>query len=242
MNGMFVAILAQSMFLFGTPAGFTHPGGSSASPEYLDRVSTEIVQKSINLKPGGLILLDTELGNISVEEYDGSEVKIELTLRGTPEGIANFHFTHNFFGSQLTLKGWYEKGEPAVGRALNQVQFVVMVPRGSPCSVRAVTKQGNIHAAISRDMKEVDLLSEAGSVKLDLPSDLSANIDASTSELGEVKITPASLFSVICPSCEIRQDDHLKARMNGGGPAITAYSGIGNVYIEIDAKGTGGRS
>ena len=86
MNGMFVAILAQSMLLFGTPAGFNHPGGSSSSPEYLDRVSTEIVQKSINLKPGGLILLDTEFGNISVEEYDGSEVKIELTLRGTPSG------------------------------------------------------------------------------------------------------------------------------------------------------------
>ena len=242
MNGMFVAILAQSMLLFGTPAGFNHPGGSSSSPEYLERVSTEIVQKSINLKPGGLILLDTELGNISVEEYDGSEVKIDLTLRGTPEGIANFHFTHNFFGSQLTLKGWYENGEPAVGRGLSQVEFVVMVPRGLPSSLRAVTKQGNIHAAVSTNMKEVNLITEAGSVKLDLPAGLSANIEASTPELGEVKIIPVSALSAGCLRCEIRRYDYLKAKMNGGGSVITAYSGIGNVYVEIDAKGPAGQS
>ncbi len=234
MNGIFVAILAQSMLLFGAPAGFNQPGSSSATSEYLDRVSTETVQKSINLKPGGLILLDTELGNISVKEYDGSEVKIELTLRGTPDGIANFHFTHNFFGSQLTLKGWYEKGEPAGGRALSQVEFVVMVPRGSPCSVRAVTKQGNICAAVSSDMKDVELITETGSVRLELPSDLSANIEASTSELGGVKITPSTALSTNCPSYEIRRDNYLKAKMNGGGSVITAYSGLGNVYVEID--------
>jgi hypothetical protein len=242
MNGMFLAILAQSMLLFGPHAGFNQPGGSAVSSEYMERVSTEIVQKNISLKPGGLILLDTEIGNISVEEFDGRDVKIELTLRGTPDGISHFHFTHNFFGNQLTLKGWYEKGEPAGGRALNQVDFVVRIPKASHYSLRAVTKQGSIHAAVSGNMKEVELFTEAGSVKLDLPSNLSANIDASTSDLGKVMINPTSVFSVICPNCEIRQDDHLKARMNGGGPSITAYSGIGNVRVEITSKEGGSRS
>lgn len=232
MNGMLVAILAQSMLLFGTSAGFNQPtsAGSTLLPE---RLSTEIVQKDIALKPGGLILLDTDFGNISVEEYDGSDVKVELSLRGTPEGISNFRFTHNYFGSQVTLRGWYENGSGRASASLRKVDFVVKIPRGSTYAVRATTRQGNISAAISGNMLGVELLTEAGSVNLELPADLAANLDLTTSELGRVNIESLKAFEVICPDCEIRQNDRLKVRMNGGGASVSAHSGIGNVYLEI---------
>ena len=229
MNGMLVAILTQAILLFGASAGFNQPSSS----DYVDRVSTEIIQKSLNLKPGGLILLDTQFGNVSIREYDGSEVKVELKLKGTPEGISNFRFTHNFFGNQLTLKGWCEKNNRPCDSNLRLVEFSILVPRGLPYAVRAETKQGSINAAISRNMTGVELSSDAGSVHIGLPSDLSADIDASTSGLGGVRVSPAALFSKLCPECEIRQNDRLKVRINGGGADITAYSGIGSVYFEI---------
>ncbi len=232
MNGTLVAILTQSMLLLGTSTGFNQPN-SRSSREYLDRVSTETIQKSLNLKSGGLILLDTEFGNVSIEEYDGREVKVELKLQGTPEGISNFRFTHNYFGNQLTLKGWCENGAGSRDSNLRQVDFVIMVPKCSRYAVRAETKQGRINAMISRNMKSVELSTEAGNVRIQLPSDISANVDASTSGLGGVRVSPAKVFSELCPKCEIRKDDHLKVKMNGGGSAITAYSGIGSVYFEI---------
>lgn len=232
MYGIFIAILTQVMLLYGSSAGFNQPG-SASSGEYLDRISTETIQKNLNLKPGGLILLDTEFGNVSVEEYSGKEVRVELKLRGTPEGISNFRFTHNFFGNQLTLKGWYENSPASQNPNLRQVEFIIMVPEGSSYAVRAVTKQGNIKASISGSMSGIDLSTEAGCVRIEVPSDISANIDASTSSLGRVDISPANLFLKLCPDCEIRQDDHLKVKMNGGGSSISAYSGIGNVYFEI---------
>ncbi len=232
MNGMLVAILTQGVLLFGTSAGFNQPVSAGSSESY-DRVSTEIIQKQMNLKPGGLILLDAEFGNVSIEEYAGSEVKVELKLQGTPEGISNFRFTHNFFGNQLTLKGWYENGTGARDVGLRQVDFVIMVPRGASYAVRAETRQGSIRASVSHNMSAVDLRTEAGSVRIIVPSDISANIDASTSELGGVRVSPVELFSKLCPECEIHQNDRLKVRMNGGGSSITAYSGIGSVYFEI---------
>ncbi len=232
MNGTLVAILTQALLLFGASAGFNQPSSASSS-DYHDKVSTETIQKSLNLKPGGLILLDTEIGNVSLQEYEGREVKVELKLRGTPEGISKFRFTHNFFGNQLTLKGWCENSAGPLDPNLRQVDFVIMVPRGSSYAVRASTKQGSIDAAISGNMKGVELSTEAGSVRVELPSNLSADIDASTSGLGGVRVSPESLFSELCPECEIHLNDHLKVRMNGGGAAITAYSGIGSVYFEI---------
>ena len=232
MNGTLVAILTQAMLLFGASAGFNQPGSASSS-DYYDKVSTETIQKSLNLKPGGLILLDTEIGNVSLQEYEGREVKVELKLRGTPEGISKFHFTHNFFGNQLTLRGWCENGSGPRDSCLRQVDFVIMIPRGSSYAVRATTKQGRIDAAISGNMKGVEWSTEAGSVRIELPFNLSADIDASTSGIGGVRVSPASLFSEVCPECEIHENDRLKVRMNGGGSAIKAYSGIGSVYFEI---------
>jgi hypothetical protein len=232
MNGTLVAILTQAMLLFGASAGFNQPSSASSS-DYYDKVSTETIQKSLNLKPGGLILLDTEFGNVSLKEYDGREVKVELKLRGTPEGISKFRFTHNFFGNQLTLKGWCENGSGPRGSCLRQVDFVIMIPRGSSYAVRATTKQGSIDAAISGNMKGVELSTEAGSVRVELPSNLSADIDASTSGIGRVRVSPISVFSELCPECEVFRSDSLKVRMNGGGAAINAYSGIGSVYFEI---------
>ncbi len=232
MNGMFVAVLTQALLLVGTTAGFNQPGSASPS-EYFDKVNTETVEKNIGLRSGGLILLDTQFGNVAIEEYEGREVKVELRLRGTPEAISNFRFTHNYFGNQVTLKAWYEKSPGSKNTELRQAEFVVMVPRGSSYSVRAVTKQGNIDAAVSGNMKKVELMTEAGKVRLAVPSDISACIDASTSGLGEVRIDPMEVFAKLCPECEIRTDSHLKVKMNGGGCAISAYSGIGSVYFEI---------
>lgn len=241
MNGMLIAILAQAVLLFGTSAGFNQPS-SPSSPAYLDKISTEIVQKNVNLKPGGLILLDAEFGNVSIKEYDGKEVKVELKLRGTPEGISKFHFTHNFFGNQLTLKGWYEDNPGSGNKDLQQVEFLVMVPKGSSYAVRAATRQGNVRAVVSGSMSGVELFTDAGSVHLEVPMNLAANIDAATSGLGEVRINPEKVFSVLCPECEIHQNDHLKVKMNGGGSAINAYSGIGSVYLELISADHGTRS
>lgn len=232
MNGMLIAILAQAVLLCGSSAGFNRPSTSN-SPSYLDRVSTEIVQKNMNLKSGGLILLDTEFGNVSIKEYDGSEVRVELKLRGTPEGISRFRFTHNFFGDQLTLKGWYENTPASCNKDLQEVEFLVMVPKGSSYAIRADTKQGNIKVQISGNMSRVDVSTEAGNVRLEVPMDLAASIDASTSELGKVRINQANLFQELCRDCEVRRSDRLKARMNGGGSAISAYSEIGSVYLDI---------
>lgn len=232
MNGMFAAILTQALLLVGTSTGFNQPGSTNPS-EYFDRVNTETVEKNINLRSGGLILLDTQFGNVAIEEYEGKEVKVELRLRGTPEAISNFRFTHNYFGNQVTLKAWYEESPGSKNYDLHQAEFFVMVPRGSTYAVRVVTKQGNIDAAITGNMKNVELLTEAGKVRLEVPSDLSACIDASTSGLGEVRIDPMDVFAKLCPECEVRSDSHLKVRMNGGGCSITAHSGIGSVYFEI---------
>jgi hypothetical protein len=232
MNGMLIAILAQAMLLFGSSAGFNQPS-SVASSDYSSRISTEIIQKNLNLKPGGLILLDAQFGNVSVEEYDGKEVRVELKLQGTPESISNFRFTHNYFLNQLTLKAWCQNATGLPDPNLRQADFVIMVPRGMSYAVRAETKQGSIVARVSQNMRGVDLTADAGSIRIQVPSDLSADIDASTSELGGVRVTPAELFAEFCPDCEIHQSDRLKVRMNGGGSTISAYSGIGNVYFEI---------
>lgn len=232
MNGILATILIQALLLIGTSTGFNQPS-SAGSPDSVSKISTETIQKCLNLKPGGLILLDTEFGNVSIEEYDGSVVTVVLKLRGTPEGIANFRFTHNYFGSQVTLKGWYEKDPGSRNHELREAGFTVMVPKGCLYAIRADTKQGNINAAITECMKEVELSTEAGTIRLEVPSDISANIDAFTSGLGQVKVNPVAKFRKICPDCEIRNDDHLKVKMNGGGSTINAYSGIGSVYFEI---------
>lgn len=232
MNGMFAAILTQASLLVGTSAGFNQPGSTSPS-EYFERVNTETVEKNISLRSGGLILLDTQFGNVAIEEYEGKEVKVELRLRGTPEAISNFRFTHNYFGNQVTLKAWYERNPGPKNYDLQQAEFVVMVPRSSSYAIRAVTKQGNIDAAVTGSMKNVELLTEAGRIHLAVPSDISACIDASTSGLGEVRINPMDLFAKLCPECEVRTDSHLKVKMNGGGCPISAYSGIGSVHFEI---------
>lgn len=234
MRGIFVAILTQALLLIGTSAGFNQPNSTGAS-DYVSKISTETVQKCLSLKPGGLILLDTEFGNVSIEEYDGSEVKVVLKLRGTPEGISNFRFTHNYFGSQLTLRGWYQKEPDPKNSGLQQADFIVMVPQNCLYAVRASTRQGSINAIISGCMTGVELSTEAGTVRLKVPSNISASVDASTSGLGQVRVAPANALTEFCPECEIRQADHLKVKMNGGGSAITAYSGIGSVYFEITA-------
>ncbi len=234
MKGIFVAILTQALLLIGTSVAFNQPSFAGSS-DYISRVSTETVQKCLNLKSGGLILLDTEFGNVSIEEYDGSEVKIVLKLRGTPEAISNFRFTHNYFGSQLTLKGWYEKNPGPGNNGLLQAEFVVMVPKGGRYAVRTVTKQGNIDASVSENMTGVELSTETGAVRLKVPSDISASLDASTSGPGQVKVMPVNALDRLCPECEIRRNDHLRVKINGGGSAITAYSGIGSVYFEITA-------
>ncbi len=232
MKGPIIAFLTQGLLLLGTSAGLNQPANAH-SAEYLERVSTETIQKSLNLKSGGLILLDVEFGNVTIREYEGKEIRVELTLQGSPEGISGYRFTHNYFGDQLTLKGWSEKGTGARNPQLKRAEFVIMVPAGLHYAIKAQTRQGSVRAAVSRDMKGIDLSTEAGKVRIELPADLQVSIDASTSGVGGVSVAPASVFSKLCPKCEIRRDDRLKVKMNGGGPEITAYSAIGSVHLEI---------
>jgi len=232
MNGAFIAILTQALLLFGTSTGFNQPS-SINSPDYADKISTETIRKDLNFKPGGLILLDTEYGNIKLEEYSGSEVRIELKLRGTAEGISNFKFTHNYFADQLTLKGWYDHTPGSRIADLTGIEFIVLVPKGRAYAISARTKQGNIEALVSRDMKCVDLSTEAGKVHVALPSDMSASVDASTSGLGAVSLNSSISYQGLRPKYEVNSVDHMKFKINGGKCVISAYSGIGSVYFEL---------
>jgi len=232
MSILSLAFLAQTMFLSGTAAGSVH-GYYTAPKSSEDRVGTETIQKSLRLGSGGTILLDTELGNVSISEYDGSDVKVELQLEGTPEDVANFHFTHDYFGNQVTLKGWYGNNGETQDPKFRQAHFTIMIPRDSSYSIRTDTRLGNIKAVLSNKTKAVDLSADAGSVWVKLPCDISATLDASTSGIGGVELTPEESVAKLGFAGEIQKNDHIKGKMNGGGPEINAYAGAGNVRFEI---------
>jgi hypothetical protein len=232
MNILTIAFLAQAMLLSGTTGG-SGQNCYGAEKNSEDRVGTETIQKSLRLSSGGTILLDTELGNVTIAEYDGRDVKVELQLEGTPEDVSRFHFTHDYFGNQVTLKGWYgEKGEAQDPR-FREAHFTIMVPRDSSYSIRTDTKLGNIKAVLSQNTKAVDLSADAGSVWVKIPCDIAATLDASTSGIGGVELTPEELVAKLCFTSEVLKSDHVKGKMHGGGPEINAYAGAGNVRFEI---------
>lgn len=228
MNGLTLAFLIQAMLWLGMVGGgkqANHTGLAYSE----DRVGTETIEKTLKINSGALILLDTQLGNVSINEYDGSEVTVELRLEGTPENVAKFHFTHDYFGNQVTLKGWCEG---SVDPQLNEVQFSILVPKDSSYAIRVVTQSGNIEAVVSKNAEAFDLTTELGSVWVKIPDDISADIDASTFGVGKVSFKPAKLVSAPCFKYEVKEADHLKGRMGDGGLAINAFAGIGDVSLE----------
>ncbi|HEY9165644.1 MAG TPA: hypothetical protein VIS48_05730 [Candidatus Kryptonia bacterium] len=235
MNLLTVAFLAQAMFLSG--AGGSGGPGNHNEWKYPDnRVSTETIEKSLKIESGTLILLDTEMGNINIGEYDGKDVQIEMTVEGTPEDISRIHFTHDYFRNQVTLTAWYDGTSEAQEARLKNASFTIRLPRDSSYSLRTKTQLGNINAVVSRNTKGVDLSAEAGSVWLRVPCDIAATIDASTSGIGGVQFLPAERLWDLCFSSEISKGDHLKGTMHGGGEKINAYAGSGNVYFEVEPR------
>lgn len=228
MSGIAVAFLTQALLWSGMVGGgkLANQNGPAYSE---DRVGTETIEKTLKVNSGSLILLDTQLGNVSISEYDGNEVSVELRLEGTPENIRRFHFTHDYFGNQVTLKGWLDgSGDPQ----LSTVQFSILIPKDSSYAIRALTRSGNIHAVVSKNARAFDLTTELGSVWVKIPENVSANIDASTLEVGKVSFKPAKCATAPFITYDIKKADHLKGRMGNGGIPINAYAGIGNVSLE----------
>jgi len=232
MNGMVIGFLMQVMLWAGIPGSPVSNSSVKSSPADYE-IGTETIQKDLKVNSGTLILLDTDMGNVSIDEYDGSNVKVDLKLEGTPEAVAQFHFTHDYFGNQLTLKAWYEKNTSNSDPRLRKVRFVISVPRDSSYSFQTTTRSGDIDVAISKNMKGISLSSGSGKVQIKIPCNIAANIDASTSSIGKVRLTPSDLISRLCLTSEIYQPDHFKGKVNGGGAEINAYAGIGDIFFEI---------
>ncbi len=231
MNGIVIAILTQAVLFWGTSI-VPMPLNAAEKSDNVDEVSTEIIQKSMKLNPGGLVLLDTQVGNITVNEYEGAEIRVELTIQGTPESIGAFRFTHNYFGNQLTVLGWCENNGTVV-QCLKQIEFRVLIPKGAGFSVRVSTKKGDISALISDRVEKIDLATDAGIIRIALPSDYSALLDVSVSEFGTIHTGRKSVLRGPNINVDVDQEHHVKAKLNGGRSLITARSQIGNIFVDF---------
>ncbi len=235
MNTLTMILLTQVTLLLGMLPGFGSFGSDrpSSSPNSGSITSTEMVQKTLRISSGTLILLDTEYGDVAIKSYDGRDVKVELKIEGTGADVSNFRFTHDYFVNQVTLKAWYDKGEGRLSHASSRVSFLILVPRDSSYAFQTATGLGNIDADISANTKSADLSTEMGSVSVKIPRDYRADIDAVTRGMGNVVFSPADLVCGPRFKCDINRADRLKGKMHGGGPAINAYAGIGNVYFQV---------
>ncbi|MCL5035187.1 MAG: hypothetical protein M1395_08825 [Bacteroidetes bacterium] len=232
MNTLTIALLTQTIMWLGMLQGFGRDGSYGPSNSE-NMTSTETVQKTLKMSSGSTILLDTEYGNVTIKGYEGRDVKVELRMEGKGENTSDFRFTHDYFANQVTLKAWYERGTGRQNHGTGKVSFLILIPRDSSYSFQTATRLGNIDAEISANTRSADLSTEMGSVSVKIPYNCGADIDAITHGAGNVEFSPANMVCEPCFKCDINKSDHLKGKIHGGGRAINASAGIGNVYFQV---------
>ena len=232
MNTLTMALLTQTMMWLGMLQGFVW-NGTYGSTNAGRMTSTETIQKTLKISSGSTILLDAECGNVTIRGYEGRDVKVELRMEGTGENTTDLRFTHDYFADQVTLKAWFERGDEGYNNGTGKINFLILVPRDSSYSFSTATRMGNIDAEISANTKSADLSTEMGSVSVKIPCNYGADIDAVTRGAGNVQVSPKYMFCEPCFKSYVNKSDHLKGKMNGGGPSINASTGIGSVYFQV---------
>jgi DUF4097 and DUF4098 domain-containing protein YvlB len=145
----------------------------SCSPYSLHGDTEDVVKKSFNVKAGGTLSLDTDLGSIRVESEKGDTIHLEVIMKvGTSneskarEIFDDFELKFDRDGKDLRIEGDYKRKNSlfswATGKRL-KVKFIITVPEKYNLDLR--TRGGSIK--ISDIEGEVKAKTSGGSLTFD---------------------------------------------------------------------------
>lgn len=145
----------------------------SCAPDSLQADTQEVVKKSFNVKEGGKLWLDTDLGSIRVDTAGGEKVSVEVIMKvGTSSEskardiFDDFQLDFNATGSDVRIEGDYKRKNGifswASGRRL-KVRFIITVPEKYNLDLH--TSGGSI--GVSKIEGDVKVKTSGGSLRLD---------------------------------------------------------------------------
>ena len=124
-----IAIAACLLAVSIVPA--THAAAAPSSAVSAPATADDVIERTFQVRPGGMLAIDTDRGAIDVESHDRNEVyvRIERTVRGGDESeIERMQFEFDQDGNTVRVIGEYE-GRRRWGKNRVKVHILVRVPR-----------------------------------------------------------------------------------------------------------------
>ena len=220
-------------------------GGREASDEWT---------RTYDLPAGGRLDIANTNGNIDVTGSDlpGVEVRATRRMRANSEEEARQLLKGLDMGDVVSAAGVTIEARPVAASAgvrRNEVgiQYRVRVPAGLVLALRttngtvklhntsgaitAATTNGAVEAELTSVSGDVMLATTNGGVRLDLPTDVQANLDAACVN-GGISIDDQFKANTLGDNSRCR----VSAALNGGGPRVSAATVNGG--IRIRARGS----
>ncbi|MDE0086308.1 MAG: DUF4097 family beta strand repeat-containing protein [Candidatus Poribacteria bacterium] len=150
------------------------------------------IEKTFNVNSGGLLIIDTEIGNIDVQTVAQDKVNVIVTkelrkrLDVYQEALDDFKVTFDEKGSDLSIKGEFERGRDHWRRQLSdlKISFKVTVP--SKYDVDLDTPSGNI--SVDGVTGKSNAKTSAGNIDVsNIVGPVKANTSAGNLRFDEVK-------------------------------------------------------
>ena len=199
----------------------------------------EVVEKSFEASPGGMLLIDSERGSIEITTHDKNTVEIEVVFKAKTnredyarELIEDFILDFEQDGKTVEIYGDYRGDQGWFGSRKNklQVEFMIRVP--SEFDLDLKTSGGSIHID---DLKgEVDARTSGGSLGF---KNIEGPVTGRTSggSISLVSCTGDANIKTSGGSINIgRVDGDVDAHTSGGSIRVDEVKGI------IDASTSGG--
>ncbi len=104
-----------------------------------------IYEKTYSQQPGGQIIVESDIGDITITGTDNNEVAVRVTARGTNDNLREFSVSSSQTGSVVRIDGKMKHRLMHIfGNHSPDVLFDVQIPRSS--DVRLSTSGGDINA------------------------------------------------------------------------------------------------
>ncbi len=181
----------------------------------------EYLEKEFDVKPGGLLTLDSDRGSVLVETNSKNKVLIEVVLKAdtrdkerAQEIFEDFKIDFSQDGDNVTIEADYKRGSNFWGKNKNrlQVEFSISVP----------------------EKYNLDIVTGGGSITVD---DLEGDIEAATSggSLNFEKIKGSVHGRTSGGSINLKKCEGMADVKTSGGSI-----NIGHVKGDVDARTSGG--
>jgi len=106
-----------------------------------------VIEKSFDVRPGGLLHLDTRVGRVNIEGWDRNEVRLKIEVTGRERDIEDIEFYIESSEDGVTIKAEVPRSRSLfrdIGRRFN-ISYSIMVPYEYNVDVK--TSGGSINLA-----------------------------------------------------------------------------------------------